>query len=233
MPEAMARSLKRPVQLGKAVFAIESAPGTVTVRCTDDSSVRARFAIVSMPMPRLRDVLFEPWLPEPLASAIREIEYGLSIQVYMRLREPYWQRDGLPPGMWTDTGIERFTPLDRGAEGGISSVIAFINGAAARRFAFMDDRQCFEYVAAVAARIRPSTRGQLELMTIQSCARDPFGAGDWVFWQPGQVVKYGRHMRDGLPNVVFCGEHTAIMQRGMEAAFESGERAALEVMGRA
>ena len=28
----------------------------------------------------------------------------------------------------------------------------------------------------------------------------------------------------------FCGEHTAVSNRGMEGAMESGERAALEVM---
>jgi len=232
MPEAMGRSLKRGVLLGKAVFAVESRNDGVDVRCTDDSSYGTRFAVVSMPMPRLRDVMFDPGLPEPLASAVREIEYGLSLQVHMRLRESYWEKDGLPASMWTDTGIERFTPLDRGPDGGVSSVIAFINGVEARRFAFMTDAQCFEYVAAVAAKIRPSTKGQLELITIQSCARDPFGAGDWVYWQPGQVVKYGNHMRDGLDRVLFCGEHTAIMQRGMEGAFESGERAALEVLSR-
>lgn len=57
-----------------------------------------------------------------------------------------------------------------------------------------------------------------------ACARDPFGAGDWVFWKPGQVVKCGRHMRDAPGDVFFCSEHTAIMQRGIEGAFESGER---------
>ena len=96
----------------------------------------------------------------------------------------------------------------------------------------MTDRECFEYVAAVLAKIRPSTRGQLEMLHVQSCARSPFGAGDWVYWQPGQVRKYGLHMRDGLDRVVFCGEHTAIMQRGMEGAFESGERAAMEIISR-
>lgn len=232
LPEAMAASLKRGVQLGKAVIAITSDASGVVVHCADNTRTRARFAVVSMPLPRLRDVLFDPGLPEPLASAVQEVNYGLSIQVHMRFREPYWEKDGLPPAMWTDTGIERFTPLARGEGGRMSSVIAFVNGAEARRFAFMNDQQCFEYVAAVAAEIRPSTRGQLELLTIQSCARDPFGAGDWVFWQPGQIVKYGKHMRDGLDRVTFCGEHTAIMQRGMEAAFESGERAAIDVLGR-
>lgn len=230
LPEAMAKSLENEVLLRKAVYGIDSDAHGVTVHCTDNTRYRARFAVVSMPLPRLRDVLFSPGLPEPLASAVNDVEYGLSIQVHMTVREPYWEKDGLPPGMWTDTGIERFTPLARGPHGETSSVIAFINGAEARRFAFMSDQECFAYVASVAAEIRPSTRGQFELITIQSCARDAFGAGDWVFWKPGQVGRYAAHMRQGLPRVHFCGEHTAIMQRGMEAAFEAGEQAAMEVL---
>jgi monoamine oxidase len=31
----------------------------------------------------------------------------------------------------------------------------------------------------------------------------------------------------------FCGEHTAVSNRGMEGAMESGERAALEIFARA
>jgi monoamine oxidase len=232
MPEAMARALERGVLLGKALYAIESRGDGVKAYCTDDTSYRARFAVISIPMPRLRDVMFDPELPEPLASAVREIDYGRSIQVHMRLKSPYWEKDGLPAGMWTDTGIERFTPLDRGPGTSIVSAIAFINGVEARRFDFMTDQQCFEYVESVAARIRPSTKGQLELITIQSCARDPFGAGDWVYWQPGQISRYARHMRASLDRVFFCGEHTAVAQRGMEGAFESGERAALDVLSR-
>lgn len=230
LPAAMAKSLKKSVLLGKAVYGIDSDAQGVAVHCTDNTQYRARFAVVSMPLPRLQDVLFNPGLPEPLASAVNDVEYGLSIQVHMKVREPYWEKDGLPSGMWTDTGIERFTPLARGDNGEVSSAVAFINGAEARRFSFMTDLECFEYVTSVAAEIRPSTRGQFELLTVQSCGRDPFGSGDWVFWKPGQITRYAGHMRDGLPRVRFCGEHTAIMQRGMEGAFESGERAAIEVL---
>ncbi|MBK6599868.1 MAG: FAD-dependent oxidoreductase [Proteobacteria bacterium] len=232
LPEAMADALENGVLMGKAVYGIDSTAQGVVVHCTDASSYRARFAVVSMPMPRLRDVLFSPGLPQRLANAVQEIDYGLSIQVHMRLREHYWEKDGLPAAMWTDTGVERLTPLNRGPNGETTSMIAFVNGAEARRFDFMDDQQCVEYVAAVAAQIRPSMRGVLEPIAVQSCARDPFGAGDWVYWKPGQVRQYGHHLRDGLPSVVFCGEHTAIMQRGMEGAFESGERAAMEILSR-
>ena len=230
LPEAMAKSLKNGVKFGKAILGVETNSKRVTIQCTDGTTIQAPFAVISMPMPLLRDVIFEPGLPEPLASAVREMDYGLSIQVHMSVREPYWQKDGLPASMWTDTGIKRVVPHSYGEDK--TTVMALINGVEARRYNFMTDRECFEYVAAVLAKIRPSTRGQLEMLHVQSCARSPFGAGDWVYWQPGQVRKYGLHMRDGLDRVVFCGEHTAIMQRGMEGAFESGERAAMEIISR-
>ena len=231
LTEAMAKSLKNGVKFGKAILGVETNSKRVTIQCTDGTTIQAPFAVISMPMPLLRDVIFEPGLPEPLASAVQEVDLGTSIGVYMSVREPFWEKDGLPASMWTDTGIERLVPRNLGS-GEIPPLVAFINGAEVRRYNFMTDRECFEYVAAVLAKIRPSTRGQLEMLHVQSCARSPFGAGDWVYWQPGQVRKYGLHMRDGLDRVVFCGEHTAIMQRGMEGAFESGERAAMEIISR-
>lgn len=50
---------------------------------------------------------------------------------------------------------------------------------------------------------------------------------EWMYHLEGRPI-----LRDDLPRVVFCGEHTAIMQRGMEGAFESGERAAVGILTR-
>jgi monoamine oxidase len=94
----------------------------------------------------------------------------------------------------------------------------------------MPDEQVFAYCQRKLAEMRPSTKGLLKPLLIQSCERDIHGAGDWVYWQPGQVTKFGNHMRPRHGNIHFCGEHTAIMERGMEGAFESGERAALEII---
>jgi len=138
----------------------------------------------------------------------------------------------MPANMWTDTPIDQFEAMRRGPNGEFTVMHAYINGAEARPFRFMTDAQCFEYVATVAARIRPSMRGILTPIAVQSCSRDPFGAGDWVYWKTGQIRRFGNRIRDGLPRVSFCGEHTAIMQRGMEGAMESGERAALELLDR-
>ena len=233
LPEAMAAALgEGAVMYGQVVSGVASDDTGVVVECIDGASHRARYAIVTLPLPLLRNVLFSPGLPPALDAARHEMENGLSVRVYMGIREPYWEKDGMPANMWTDTPIDQFEAMRRGPNGEFTVMHAYINGAEARPFRFMTDAQCFEYVATVAARIRPSMRGILTPIAVQSCSRDPFGAGDWVYWKTGQIRRFGNRIRDGLPRVSFCGEHTAIMQRGMEGAMESGERAELELLDR-
>ncbi len=82
------------------------------------------------------------------------------------------------------------------------------------------------------AEMRPSTKGALEVATIVNKQRDQFAAGDWHFWNAGQITRFGREMRAPHARIHFAGEHTAIANRGMEAAMESGERAAMEIAER-
>src|SRR5690606_30777872 len=64
IPEAMAARLRRGVELGRKVVAIESGADRVTVRCADGSTVTASFAVCSLPIGVLADVAIDPPLPE-------------------------------------------------------------------------------------------------------------------------------------------------------------------------
>ena len=55
--------------------------------------------------------------------------------------------------------------------------------------------------------------------------------GDWAYWSPGQISKFGASVGNQHGKIYFCGEHTAVSNRGMEGAMESGERVAFEIMG--
>ena len=55
--------------------------------------------------------------------------------------------------------------------------------------------------------------------------------GDWAYWSPGQISKFGSSVGNQHGQIHFCGEHTAVSNRGMEGAMESGERVAFEIMG--
>jgi len=232
MPEAMAASLSNGVRLNKTVLGFEDNGDNVVVTCADGSSYRARHVVCSIPFPVLRDVKFEPRLSARLAGAIDEIDYGISIQVHFGIKEEFWNKDGLPMNLSSDAPFERFVVLRRGEGDAPSSAIAFVNGIEAYRYNFMSDAQAFDYTMRELVKVRPSLEGALEPLLVQSCHRDVHGAGDWVFWRPGQVQKYAPYMREPHGNIHFAGEHTALLERGMEGAFESGERAAFDILSR-
>lgn len=230
MPEAMANALKNKVLLNKTVISFTDTGREVTVRCGDETEYKAKQVVVSAPFPKVKWMKFEPQMQGSIAGAIQDMELGISIQVHFAFKKPYWEMDGLPAGMWTDSPVERFTVLTRGPKGEATSAIAFINGNEAFKYNYMTDKEVAAYTLAEIAKIRPSTKGVLEPLLVQSCHREAWGAGDWIFWRPGQVTKYANHMRDRHGNIHFAGEHTAVMERGMEGAYESGERAANDVL---
>ena len=134
--------------------------------------------------------------------------------------------------MWTDAPFERFATLKRGDGEEVTSALAFINGNEAFKYDMMDDEAVIAYTTQELVRMRPSMEGALKPLLVQSCHRDPHGAGDWLFWRPGQIQDFANKMRDPHGNIHFAGEHTAMLERGMEGAFESGERAAFDLLQR-
>lgn len=230
LPEAMAGSMKNEVQLGRTVVGFKEKDGVVQVSCADGSEYTAKQVVCSIPITVLKNVTFAPVIQGITKDAINEIDYGLSVQAHFLITEPFWEQDGMDPNMWTDGPLERFAVRTKRDPSDPDAGLAFINGPESLKFRLMSDEQVFNYVEAKLAEIRPSTKGKLKRLMIQSCERDIHGAGDWVYWQPGQVKKYANHMRNNHGNIHFCGEHTAIMERGMEGAFESGERAALDII---
>jgi len=230
LPKGMAESLQLYPLLDKTAVAFQEADNIVTVHCADGTNYKASNVVCSIPMTVLKNVTFEPEITGVTYEAINQIQYGLSIQAHYLITEPYWKKDGLDPNIWTDGPLERFAVRSKRDPAQPESAVAFINGPESFKFRLMSDDEIFKYIESLVIDLRPSAKGKLEPLMIQSCERDIHGAGDWVVWQPGQVKKFGNHMRKSHGRIHFAGEHTAIMERGMEGAFESGERAALDIL---
>ena len=80
-------------------------------------------------------------------------------------------------------------------------------------------------------RIRPASRGKLTLHKIHSWTASPHSRGAWAYWKPGQITNFSKVYHAPHQNIHFAGEHTSTYAAGIEGAFESGERAAFEVLG--
>jgi monoamine oxidase len=67
---------------------------------------------------------------------------------------------------------------------------------------------------------------------VHAWEQQPFIAGCRHTYRPGEVRLFAPDMIRPHWRLHFAGEHTRRTEIGMESAMESGERAALEILGR-
>jgi monoamine oxidase len=237
IPEAMAKAVKGNIFYGKTAVRIHSGPDGASVTTSDGSVYRGKALICAIPFSAARLVRFDPAPPMLVQDAIDTLAYNRVHQIHFVPTRKFWEADGLPPSMWSDGLAGRFVGLRYGAAGStqgskpeITTFLSFANGFAADRRDRLGPAAASAAVLDELARIRPSTRGALELVKVHSWGADPFAGGAYACWQPGQITRYANELSKPFGRVFFAGEHTAAVARGMEGAMESGERAALETL---
>ena len=163
---------------------------------------------------------------------MHSLAYTPVFQVHFKVLRPYWEDDGLPPSMWTDKTPGRFMALknDPQEPDRVTSCMSFVNGEMAKFLDRLPPAEAAARVQSDLAGMRPATKGALEVAKVFSWNRSPFAGGAYAYWQPGQITRFAAELREPHGRLHFAGEHTAVVNRGMEGAMESGERAAIEVL---
>lgn len=229
LPSAMAASLRTPVRLDTPVTAISDRADRVEVRCADGRQFSAPRVLVTLPFSVLRRIAIDAPLAPGQAKAIKDLPYNEIFRVMMVPRRPFWDDDGLPATTWTDGPLERiFVTPNAATPHGQADV--YVNGAASAQLRRLSRPQLQRFVLDEFARIRPSTRGQLDIIHVENWADNPFQRGAYAFFRPGQISRFGDVMARPAGRLYFAGEHTGQLHAGMEAACESGERAATELL---
>ena len=231
IPEAMAASLNSEVLLERRVTGISDTGSRVEVHCEDGSRHHAGRVVCSLPCSLLRHLNLEPGLGGLQAEAAQNVDSQILNQLHMVAKRPFWEDDGLSPNMWTDSLAGMVVGERKGdTPEEVTSLTSWTRGALAVEQDTLSDEEAAARIVADIERLRPAARGQLEVMAYQSWFNDPDSAGDWAVWKPGQVMKYAPEVGKQHGRVHFCGEHTAVANRGMEGALESGDRVAFEVL---
>ncbi|MFM8518387.1 MAG: flavin monoamine oxidase family protein [Nevskiaceae bacterium] len=231
LPLAMARRLRGDLLQGKAVTSIELDERSVTVRCADDSRLQAKAVVCSMPFPVLRHVTIDPLPPPAQRRAIHLLGAKPITQFHLLPKRAFWEDDGLSPAMWSDGlcgSILANRDTDNPAR--VTTLTVWCSAATARYLDRFPAAEAGRMIVADIERLRPAARGALQVAAVHSWERDPFAGGTWAIFGPGQVNEFVRSMATPHGRLFFCGEHTAIASRGMEAALESAERVSLEVL---
>ncbi len=229
LPEAMAAGLANPVQLGETLTRLETAGAGVRLHCASGLEIEADGAILTLPVPALRRVEFSPALPARQREAIETLAWNRASIAWLEASGDEWEASGIPGSIWSNAEFGRLFAR-RDAATGNSLITAWVNGADCERYDDLAEDEARERILEDIFRSYPAARGNLHLHDFVRWAADPFSGGSWPAWAPGQIGRYFEALRQPVGSVHFAGEHTASEFSGMEGAFESGERAASEVM---
>jgi monoamine oxidase len=231
IPEAMAKALKNPVEFQRKVVAIDAGKSGVEVRCADGRKYRADHVICSIPTTVLRKIRITPALPAVQARAVGELGVQAISLMHVVPKKPFWESDGSTPGMASDGLINMVIAERKGADPKeVTSLTVWLKGPNATKMDRLGAAAARAAVVTELEKLRPAARGQLEVLAYHSWKQDEFALGDWAVWHPGQITAFSQVIGKPHGRLHFCGEHTAVSNRGMEGAMESGERAALEVV---
>ena len=234
LPEAMAEFLGDRVRRDKAVSRITQDRSGVEVRCLDGSAYRASFAVSALPFTALRRIDIQPPLQGMQATALAALPTANTSRVHMRIKgSPYWDKDGMDASVWTDGPVNLILqPIDPD-DGSRETLVALSVGKKAERLDQLPPEERGAFVVRELGRLRPSTPGKLEVTGVFSWKEMPFISCCRHSFRPGQVTGFADEMIQPHMHLHFAGEQTRRVEIGMEAAMESGERVAVEILERA
>lgn len=229
--EGMTRAIKGEILTGMAITAVRSTDQGVEVSCADGSVHSADYCLLTLPFSVMRNVVFDPPLQGTQREAVEKLPYTATTKYYLAPKNNFWEEDGLPLSLWSDTIIERVFPT-RDAQGKVQSFTVWVDGANAKTLDAMPLAEQFEVVLKEFTRIRPAAEDKVELVETISWGKDPYALGAYAHYAPGQVSRLRPTMAYPWQRVHFAGEHTAVVSPGMEGAVESAERAVDEILAR-
>ncbi len=218
--------LKSPVK------SIAGEADAVDILLENGKKLRAPRVLVTIPTSALRRIEMSPFPKGKQQKAFKELSYTPCVQIHYVPTKKYWEEDGLPPSMWTDQLGGRFMALKNDPQHSdkVTSCVAYLNSSVALSVDKMERKQAIDAVTKSLEKMRPSLKGALQYVHYWTWINNPYAGGAYAYWKPGQSTECSKNIAEAQGRIHFAGEHTAVINRGMEGAMESGERAALEIM---
>ncbi|VXC39807.1 flavin monoamine oxidase family protein [Arthrobacter sp. 8AJ] len=202
------------VDYGFTVAGMTDDGGSVTLRSADGRAISARAAIVTVPLPVLGTIDFQPPLPPVKTEAAKRGQVSSGVKVWIRLRGEHAPFVALGKADWPLNFFQVEYTLD-----GDTIVVGF--GPDATRIDASDAAAVQEQLA----RLVPGV-DVLDVATHDWVA-DPLAGETWPMHRTGFLGNHLAAMQSGHGNVLFAGSDIANGWGGfIDGAIESGMEAA-------
>ena len=232
LPENLASGLD--IRLSHAVTLVEWGEG-VRVHASGELFTAAS-VVVTIPVGVLKSgsVVFEPELPEPLASALSRLEMNAFEKVFMTFPERFWDngvyafRQQGPEGRWWHSWYD-LTQLHQDP-----TLLTFSAGPAAIATREWSDVDIVDSVMSQLRRLYGDATPEPTHVTITHWQEDPFALGSYAYMALGSRTEDHDALATPIGGVLhLAGEATWTNDPAtVPAAMYSGHRAACRVLGR-
>lgn len=192
------------------------------VECLNGSRHAADFVVAAVPLSQLRSMDIRPGLHGLQAEAVQRMPMLDTTRAYLTIREPLWEADGFDPSFMSDGAIEMFWVLDNHLGHGPYRGLIMLTGDRASRIGSMAPADVPALLLAELARIRPASKGKIDIHTWNSRSQAPYIHCCRHIYGPGQIRRFAREMILAWQRLHLAGEHTRRNDFGMEAEMESG-----------
>lgn len=228
------------IKYQQEVIAVTKAEkNTYRIETKQGQTYHADYVIFSIPTLPMKKIKIFPPLEGFQAQAFQKIQYIPSIKLFYKCNSPFWEKDGLPLLMWTDTEVNLiapiFDPKTRHSPVSGPHIWGFYmisSGEAVEKLYEIEKKgiSIGEYCLSILEKIRPSAKGCLEFIRLFDWGRTPTAQGAFFYYPPDpDIPQYIEAIAKPSDNRFFAGDHTEYRYKGLEAAVASGKRVAKEV----
>lgn len=228
LARGFASRLARPPHLGARVTAVRSTPNGVVVSAGGEE-LHGDHVVLAAALPGLRGVRFEPPLPDAVATAIRELQYGPVTKTPLQYGQRFWHRGGWSGETLTDLPVSTTWEATDRQPGRRGILMTYSSGDAGLAAAGLPEPERIGATAAQLNRVYPGSATLLGRAASIPWSNSPLNGGAYSAFAPGQVTDFWTALRRSYDRIHLAGEHTADFCGYMEGALESGLRAARSI----
>ena len=175
------------------------------------------YIVVTVPLPQLRSISFDPPLNDELKNAMNDVHYVQAAKIFLQTKSRFWLRHGVDGMMISDLNIQNtyFSPAFPTSSKGIITSSYVWEHQAEKLFALSEEEKVSLAVDEI-KKVFPEIEQEFERGA----------AVEWkkafCIFRPGQAQRYHKILRDeALPGVFLAGEHCSVEHGYFEGALES------------
>jgi monoamine oxidase len=230
LPVALAKALGSNVRLQTILRRVTHARQGLAVALESKGRIdeaRFDFVICAMPVTTLRDVVFDPPLPEPQRRAISFVKYGAATKTALQFTRAPWRRRGMPRAFGTALPIGAVWDGSEEHNGTILSLLAG-GGASAATQEMLAAEGPSRIIRELSWLNLKNT--ELAAWASMSWEHERWSGGGYAFFDTQFPPSLRYALAQPVDRIFFAGEHTSLRWQGyMNGAVETGMRAAEEV----